>query len=510
MHAEPVVLVLDRFRPPLAFAASAIALGLVAAAGGSASAQTAGPTYLRGASQPLPPEPGATAPAMSAPPAPAASAGDKTRGRPTASPARRPVLLPTRGGATGAIRGTVQPDLTASRPPAPAQPVPPRRKRPEVDYFAPLGWRFGGVTVLPAIEADVGYDSNPNRSSGPHRGSPVYRAAGEVRLQSDWSRHALSGALRGSYSAYPDVRGADRPTGEGRVNLRLDALRDTWFDIDGRFVIDTQRPGSPDLPGGVTDRPIVASGGLSTGVSQRFNRLVLGLKGSVDRTIYEDARLANGATLNQSDRNYTQYGLALRAGYEVHPGFQPFVEGTLDTRRHDQFIDSSGYARDSNGVGLRVGTTYEITRKLAAEVAVGYQRRDYDDPRLAPLRGPIVDAAVIWSATPLTTVRLRAATNLDETTVVGASGIVAKRASLELEHALRRYLTLTGTLTFTQNDYQGVYLVEDGLAGSLKLDWKLTRALAVRASFTHERLKSTSPGDDYTANVFLLGLRLQR
>ena len=59
-------------------------------------------------------------------------------------------------------------------------------------------------------------------------------------------------------------------------------------------------------------------------------------------------------------------------------------------------------------------------------------------------------------------------------------------------------------------DDPDVSLVEDGFAGSVKLDWKLTRALAVRASFTHERLRSTSPGDDYTANVFLLGLRLQR
>ena len=31
----------------------------------------------------------------------------------------------------------------------------------------------------------------------------------------------------------------------------------------------------------------------------------------------------------------------------------------------------------------------------------------------------------------------------------------------------------------------------------------------VRASFTHERLKSTDPGDDYTANVYLVGLRFQ-
>ena len=38
----------------------------------------------------------------------------------------------------------------------------------------------------------------------------------------------------------------------------------------------------------------------------------------------------------------------------------------------------------------------------------------------------------------------------------------------------------------------------------------LARSIVVRGSFTHERLKSSAPGSDYTANVFLLGLRLQR
>jgi hypothetical protein len=31
----------------------------------------------------------------------------------------------------------------------------------------------------------------------------------------------------------------------------------------------------------------------------------------------------------------------------------------------------------------------------------------------------------------------------------------------------------------------------------------------VRASFTHERLQSTAPGSDYTANIVLVGLRMQ-
>ena len=58
--------------------------------------------------------------------------------------------------------------------------------------------------------------------------------------------------------------------------------------------------------------------------------------------------------------------------------------------------------------------------------------------------------------------------------------------------------------------YQGVPLRETTYTGTLRADYSLTRSLVVRGSFTTQRLQSTSPGSDYTANTFLLGLKLQR
>ena len=56
----------------------------------------------------------------------------------------------------------------------------------------------------------------------------------------------------------------------------------------------------------------------------------------------------------------------------------------------------------------------------------------------------------------------------------------------------------------------GLWLDEKYFNGTLKAEYNLTRTVAVRASYTFEKLKSTSVGSDYTANVFLLGLRFQR
>jgi hypothetical protein len=76
-----------------------------------------------------------------------------------------------------------------------------------------------------------------------------------------------------------------------------------------------------------------------------------------------------------------------------------------------------------------------------------------------------------------------------------------------VQHDLRRNLSLTGLLGFSSTDYDGVHLKEDTITAGARLEYKLTRSVAVRASFIHERLKSTAPGSDYTANTYLLGLR---
>src|SRR5215211_1094748 len=427
---------------------------------------------------------------------------------------RQPTATPVRGAVRAAVLSPnvareVQPIQVGVPDPA-APGLARRRRRPvEEDPYAQLGLRLGGLTVLPAIQQSIGYDTNPNRSGSFHKSSTVFRTDGEIRLQSDWSAHALTGAMRGSYSEYPNVKGANRPEGEGRLGLRLDVSRDTQVDVEGRFQLDTQRPGSPDLNAAVTERPLVTTAGTALGVTQRFNRLLVGLRGTVDRTVYEDAHLTNGRILDQSDRDSNQYGLRLRVGYELTPGVIPFVDVLADRREYDQRIDNSGFRRSSDGVGVRAGSTFEITRTLTGEASAGLQQRSYEDPRLRDLRGPLVDAALIWSATPLTTVRLRAQSSIDETTLANSNGTLTQSARLEVQHDLRRNLSLTGLAGVTVSDYQGVALKDETFTVGARLDYKLTRSVVLRASFTHERLMSTDHSSDYSANTYLVGLRFQ-
>ena len=131
------------------------------------------------------------------------------------------------------------------------------------------------------------------------------------------------------------------------------------------------------------------------------------LRGSFERTYWADAHFADGSTQYLSRDSYDDYGLTLRAAYELTPGVKPFVEGFVDQRIHDTTYGTTGYARNSDGVSVTAGSTFELTRLLVGTASAGYADRNYQDPRLANLRGPVFDISLVWTATPLTKVTLR-------------------------------------------------------------------------------------------------------
>ena len=437
-----------------------------------------------------------------------------------------PLLAPYRTAAPpgGHGRRAAQ-DLPAAESDAPqpgptlaANPVPLRRSppRPEANPYAPVGFGVGSLRLFPSVEGSLGYDSNPNRVNSGAKGSGFAKVDAGLDVQSEWARHELKASLRGGYSDFFHNSSANRPDAAATIDERIDVTRDTAIDFEQRYALTTQSPGSttvlPTLPAGaaIVGRPLVQTLGASAGVTQKFNRLSLSLRGAIDRTDYQDAKLSDGTVSKLSSDNFNEYTLRARAAYEVAPGISPFVEVTASQRRHDQKLDSAGFARDSRGLSVAVGSSVEISRLLTGEASVGYGTRHYDDARLKDLRGLITDASLTWTPTPLTTVKLKAATTLAETNTAGASGAVQRSVGVELSHALLRNLTLGASLNYTNTDYQGIRQTDQLFAAGLKAEYTLTRSVVLKTSFTHERLKSSAPGTDYTANVFLLGLRFQQ
>ena len=114
------------------------------------------------------------------------------------------------------------------------------------------------------------------------------------------------------------------------------------------------------------------------------------------------------------------------------------------------------------------------------------------------------------AATPLTNVKLLAKSSVNESRQANVSGVIAREYGVEVNHDLRRWLTLTGKFGVTNSLYQGSTREDNSYAASAAFVYKLTRTTPVKGEPRREWLKSSINGSDYTANIFTLGLRFQR
>jgi hypothetical protein len=414
------------------------------------------------------------------------------------------------GGAPGADPQSVPPPTVA------ALPVPPvkRKPKPEEKPFDPAGVMVGSLRLTPYVEQDLGYSSNPNFVSGPTRGSLFETTDVGLAVQSEWARNDFHATLHGGYTDFFAAPEANAPNGSGTIDGRLDISRDAWLDAEGRFIVATQVPGSVTLPTGIvlapTQRPLYEIYGATLGGEQKFGDFGLALHGSLDRTSYQNAQLADGSIDDLASDDFDDWGLRGRVFYQISPIVTPFVEGAVDKRIYDSFLDSNGYARDSVGELARAGVTLALTRQLTGEISGGYGARQYQDPRLPPLQAPLVDASLIWTVTPLTTATLKAVTTLADTTTPAASGAVARIYSIDVSHALLRNLTLEAIGSVERDYYVGIPQIDTLTNVGLRADYNVTRDIVLRASASRSVYTSNVANTNYNANVFLVGLKLQR
>jgi hypothetical protein len=415
-----------------------------------------------------------------------------------------------RGGVGPMDSGLAPAPTIAANPTIAAKHRPPADDRP----FDPTGFALGSLRLKPYFEEDFGYASNPLSLPAGAKGSSYENSEVGLAFQSDWARNDLHGALRGGYTDYFADSAANAPYGNGLVAGRYDISKDFAIDAETHFDVLTQTPGSLFLPPGAVlstfHRPLIETFGGAFGGKKKLGDLALSLHGTFDRILYGNSTLTGGTIGNLSSDDSSDWGLRGRAAYQISPIIAPFLEIDADKRNYDSIVDSGGYQRNSKGLSALGGTTIALTGQLTGEASAGYGSRTYQDPRLPNLSGPLFDASLVWGVTPLTTVTLKAATTLADTTTPGASGAISRAYTIGISHELLRNLTLTANAGYATDVYSGVTIHDETTTFGLGAEYKLSREAVLKLSATRTKFSSSLPDANYSANVFMLGLRVQR
>ena len=152
------------------------------------------------------------------------------------------------------------------------------------------------------------------------------------------------------------------------------------------------------------------------------------------------------------------------------------------------------------------GSDFRISNLMQGGVFVGYQRQSYDDPTLTESSGVAYGANVEWYVTPLTTITFDAASTIEETTTVGASGYNAQTAGVRVDHELLRNVLLNGRISYEKDDYDGIARSDDKVRAGLGLDYLLNRNFTVGVGYDYVDNSSDVAGNEYKRNI--VGLTL--
>jgi hypothetical protein len=393
----------------------------------------------------------------------------------------------------------LEPQATESAAIVPLEPPPPPRRKAVVeDPYAPTGIGNTGIRFFPAITAGTIFSSNVNESKNDPESATGLQLRPSLRVESNWVRHSLTAGLDGNLVSYAGKDAYDTRTLDLFQRLRLDVRRHTTATLDTRYALDQ--------PGGEESTEHTLSG--SAALIQDFGPVVATLRTGLTGRFFEDVKLEGGGTQSNSDRDYIEPSVALRAAYNQPQAIRPYIEASYAPRFHKDEIDRNGLARDSQGFGLTAGIEIAAEPLWTGDLGLTYLHRNYKDNSLDSASAFGLSGSVTWSPTDLTTVVMEAGTSLGETTVASASASTTWTASADVTHALRDNLDLLAGASVEIEDVDGS--ADKTYDASLGLSWKLNPILSWTAAYDLTWLDAGAGGEDYVEHRVSTGVTVSR
>ena len=382
------------------------------------------------------------------------------------------------------------------------------RRTVEEDPYAPLGIRVGEFTYYPAVTVAGGYTSNALSAAG-GKGAPLVAVEPEAVLKSNWSRHAMTLSMRGSYETFPGSPAPAIPTADVLATGRLD-LADRWTaNLEAGYDFSEQSVSNPNFPQGAVTPPGVHDAHAQVALDGGAGPGVFALTSRAERTVYENGITAAGMVIDEGDRNNDLFDQKLRLGYELTPLFTPFIEGELAERLYDRHLDDNGLNRSSHDTALRAGFAFNDAPVLSGEIAVGGRQETFDDKSLATLRALTVDGSLVWSPTALVSLTSKVSTGFNPETDPKSSGSVFYDGNVDLAYAYRRNATLNWTADIRNEHFQGIGETDWTYQIGVNNVWKLNRNLQLTCGYVHEWLASNVASRRFTDDTLRVDLRVQ-
>ncbi|MGO4683033.1 outer membrane beta-barrel protein [Hyphomicrobium sp. 2TAF46] len=374
--------------------------------------------------------------------------------------------------------------------------------------YDPVGIKVGSFVLFPEVEFGASYYSNVFHASGSPSDWAMDVKPG-ARLVSNWGTHALELRAIGVLSFYNDFPTEDDRDytleARGRLDItkraNLQALVSRQQYLEDRSALDASSVGT---------RSVIDTDRAELAYNQRFNRLSLQLRGSIQDYTYGSTEDAGVVTSNR-DRDYTVYEETLRTSWEFKPSFSPYVEFAYNHRDYAIAAQSDSINRTSNGQRYRVGVSFGNAGEiLRGDISLGYGIQTPEDSRLHAVDGLTIDANAAWRVTPLTTVLFNASSDVSETTTADVGGAFYRSAGFEVRHQLRSYLVASAGIIYSNQNSQDGVINDRQWSETVGIEYYANRNTVLFGKYQHVNFNGIGVPNDYVGDEVHFGVRLRQ
>lgn len=403
------------------------------------------------------------------------------------------------------------PELTAMNglPTPEDEPAIVRKKRLITDPYAAIGLDIGGLRLFPAIEIDTVISSNAAKSATNPKSDIGVGLNPSLRFESDWSRHSWTGSASADWQRFKNEDDLSTLTGAVETAFRLDIRHSTHADITAGYTLNQTGRENSQVPATAASARRDKNLSSTIGLTHDFGGLETTAKLGLTRAIYDDVALVGGGTENNADRNYWQPTLSVRGvlGYSNAP-LRPFVEAAYTPQFHDQKLDRNFQKRDSQGLSLSAGVTFDEGPIWTGDVAMTYLHRSYDDAALQSVNALGVTANVTWRPTPITTILATSGLSFNEASTINTSASRNWSGSVNLTQAIRDNVDLlAGASVAFENNGSSTDMTSTAKLG---MDWKVNPNMTAGVTYQGTWFTAGSGTADYNEQRLMSSVILKQ
>jgi hypothetical protein len=372
--------------------------------------------------------------------------------------------------------------------------------------YDPLGVPLGGFRLFPSLTVATTFDDNIRRTEVNTVSDAIFRITPIIALRSLWAQHALNFTATSSTFLYSKYSSENITTYDINADGRVDVLSD--LRLTGQVGVTRQYllRSSVELPLDAAN-PLPYTIGRAD-ASAEYQSAQFGVQVGVafDQYRYGALAMLDGTETDWADQNHNVIGPHARVLYQFQDGYAAYVEAIYEKRDFEMAVDRYGFDRSSKGYRVRGGVTAMLTNLIQGEAFVGYLDQQYVAP-LEDISGLDFGAALDWSLTPLTTLRLFAARAINDTTYAGVSGIDDRTINFSVDHSLLRNLVVRANVGYTNSNFEGSSRTDQTFNAGAGGEYFLNRYLSLALRYDFQKRDSNTGQQVFTNNLFSIAVR---